>query len=128
MNVIDALLAPIYKYIILALLICIIAYSLSNNSLKKKLANAESDKSKAVAEAVQPYLDAEKRGREIAKEVSEEYEQRESKERVKTETITRELQTIKERPIYINTDCFDDDGVYKINNLRYTSEPKTEVP
>ena len=44
------------------------------------------------------------------------YEQLKSEQRVKVETVTREVQKIVERPIYLNR-CFDDDGVSAINSL-----------
>ncbi len=122
MNVVDAFLAPIYKYIILVLLIFIVAFALHNKSLKTKLSDADANKDKAVAEALKPYLEAEKKGREIAKEVSEEYVQEEVKEKIRVEKIVVEVPKIIERTVYLG-DCFDDDGVRNVNDLRYTSEP-----
>ncbi len=56
-----------------------------------------------------------KKQNEINK-VSADYEQLKSEQRVKVETVTREVQKIVERPVYLNT-CFDDDGVSAINSL-----------
>lgn len=48
--------------------------------------------------------------------VSAEYEQLKSEQRVKVETVTREVQKIIERPVYSNV-CIDDDGLRIINSL-----------
>ncbi|MFW1737464.1 MULTISPECIES: hypothetical protein [unclassified Acinetobacter] len=48
--------------------------------------------------------------------VSADYEQLKSEQRVKVETVTREVQKIIERPIYNNV-CIDDDGLRIINSL-----------
>ena len=62
-----------------------------------------------------------------AQKASENYEQTKETERVKTETITRTVQKIVGRPVYINT-CLDDDGVRLINEAGNTSESKSTVP
>ncbi|MDH2019172.1 hypothetical protein N5J44_10390 [Acinetobacter ursingii] len=67
-----------------------------------------------VAKAVKPYIDAQKQAEINAQKASEDYEKTKESERIKTETITRTVQKIVERPIYINT-CFDDDGVSAVN-------------
>lgn len=48
--------------------------------------------------------------------VSADYEQLKSEQRVKVETVTREVQKIVERPIYNNV-CIDADGLRNINSL-----------
>ncbi|CAM9410950.1 hypothetical protein [Acinetobacter bereziniae] len=48
--------------------------------------------------------------------VSADYEQLKSEQRIKVETVTREVQKIIERPIYNNV-CIDDDGLRNINSL-----------
>lgn len=115
MNVIDAFLAPIYKYIILLLLICIVAYALSNRSMKLELANADKAKVKAVADAIQPFKDAEVKAQHEAQKAGEKYEKNQQTENTKTETINNTVQKITERTIYLNT-CFDDDGVSAVNS------------
>lgn len=55
---IDAVLGKFYKYIILGLMIFIFGYVFYANFLAGKLANAETVKTKAVADAVKPYQDA----------------------------------------------------------------------
>ena len=80
-----------------------------------------------VAKAVKPYKEAEEAAKDKAQKASEDYEQTKETERVKTETITRTVQKIVDRPIYINT-CLDDDGVRLINEAGNTSESKSTVP
>ena len=48
--------------------------------------------------------------------VSSDYEAEKSKQRVQVETVTREVQKIVERPVYLNS-CFDDDGMQQLNSL-----------
>lgn len=48
--------------------------------------------------------------------VSTDYEKLRSEQRAKVETVTREVQKIVERPIYLNR-CIDDDGLQQINGL-----------
>ncbi|MDV7379920.1 hypothetical protein R4466_04750 [Acinetobacter baumannii] len=48
--------------------------------------------------------------------VSADYERVKAEQSTKAETVTREVQKIVERPVYLNR-CIDDDGVYQINSL-----------
>lgn len=48
--------------------------------------------------------------------VSADYETVKSEQRVKVETVRREVQKIVERAVYLNS-CFDNDGVSTINSL-----------
>ena len=48
--------------------------------------------------------------------VSADYEQLKSEQRVKVETVIREVQKIIEHPVYNNV-CIDDDGLRNINSL-----------
>ncbi|WP_343620898.1 hypothetical protein [Acinetobacter proteolyticus] len=48
--------------------------------------------------------------------VSADYEKLRSEQRTKVETVTRTVQKIVDRPIYLNR-CIDDDGVQQINSL-----------
>lgn len=109
------------------LIIVLLIYSLfqtwQSNSLASDLNNAEiaceAKVQKEVTKAIKPYKDAEVEAQEQAQKASEDYEQSKETERVKTETITRTVQKIVERPIYINT-CLDDDGVRLINEAGNT--------
>lgn len=49
-------------------------------------------------------------------EVSADYEQVKSEQRIITETVAREVQKIVERPVYQSI-CFDDDGLSELNSL-----------
>lgn len=110
--------------LIIILLLCLFFQTWQVNNLGGDLRNAEIACNGRVEEALKPYKDAEKKSQEKANEVSEEYEETREAERVRTEYITRDVQKIVERPIYINN-CFDTDGVSAVNAAgnSYTSEP-----
>ena len=99
-----------------------------SNSLAGDLNKAKADcKTKVqqeVDKAVKPYKDAEQKAQERAQKAGEDYEQTKETERVKTETITREVEKIIDRSVY-QQQCFDDDGVSAINSLisNDSSEP-----
>ena len=86
---------------------------------QNKTLNAEIKCQNKINKRLKPYLDAEKEAQEKANQAGEQYEESKEVERVKTEVITREVQTVKERPVYINT-CIDDDGVRLINEAGNT--------
>lgn len=113
--------------LILVLLIYGFFQTWQSNSLTGDLNKAKADcKTKVqqeVDKAVKPYKDAEQEAQERAQKAGEGYEQTKETERVKTETITREVQKIVERPIYIHTNCFDDDGVSAVNAAGNSSKP-----
>lgn len=124
----SAFLAKFYEviiYFLLAMLLSALVWGgwqkYHRTMAENKVLNAEIECQGKINDALQPYLDAEKRGREIAKEVSEQYEEREAKERLRVEKITIEVPKIIERTVYLNS-CFDDDGMQLVNDLRYTSE------
>jgi hypothetical protein len=48
--------------------------------------------------------------------MSSDYETAKSEQRVQVETVTREVQKIIDRPVYLNH-CFDDDGLQQLNSL-----------
>ena len=106
--------------LIIVLLIYAVFQTWQSNSLAGDLNKAEADcKTKVQQEidkAVKPYKDAELEAQERAQKAGEDYEQTKETERVKTETITREVQKIIERPVYLNV-CIDDDGLRIINSL-----------
>ena len=111
--------------LIIVLLLCLFFQTWQVNSLGGDLRNAEIACNGRVEEALKPYKDAEKKSQEKANEVSEQYEETREAERVRTEYITRDVQKIVERPIYINH-CFDADGVSAVNQaagISHTSEP-----
>ena len=110
------------------LIIVLLIYSLfqtwQSNSLASDLNNAEiaceAKVQKEVVKAVKPYKEAEEAAKDKAQKASENYEQTKETERVKTETITRTVQKIVDRPVYLNR-CIDADGLRQINSLINTS-------
>jgi hypothetical protein len=56
-----------------------------------------------------------------ANKASADYEQIKAEQRAKVETVTRTVQKIVERPIYLNR-CIDDDGLSEINSLIKASD------
>jgi len=112
--------------LIIVLLIYGFFQTWQSNSLTGDLNKANADcKTKVqqeVDKAVKPYLDAEKEAQKLANKAGEQYEESKEVERVKTETITREVQKIVERPVYIHTNCFDDDGVSAVNTAGNTGQ------
>lgn len=64
-----------------------------------------------------------------ANQVSADYEQLKSERQAKVESVTRTVQKIVERPMYLNS-CFDSDGLSELNSLiraGHTSESKTTL-
>ncbi len=118
-----------------SLIILLLCYALfqtwQSNSLSGDLANAKTECAakveKEVTKAKKPFLDAQEKAKVKAEEVSQQYESTKAEDRIKTEVITRTVQKIVERPIYLNT-CFDDDGVSAVNAAADTSELETAVP
>jgi hypothetical protein len=117
-----AFIAKFYEliiYVLLILLFCALVWGgwqkYKRNQADYKVLNAEILCQEEIGKQLKPYLDAEKQGQKNANEAAKNYEQQKEVERSKTETITHEVQKIVERPIYINTDCFDDDGVHFAN-------------
>ena len=117
--------------LILVLLIYGFFQTWQSNSLAGDLSKAKADcktmVQQEVDKAIKPYKDAEQEAQERAQKAGEDYEQTKETERVKTETITREVQKIIERPIYINT-CFDDAGVSAVNTAGNTIKPESTLP
>lgn len=56
-----------------------------------------------------------------ANKASVDYEQIKAEQRAKVESVTRTVQKIVERPIYLNR-CIDDDGLSEINSLIKASD------
>lgn len=101
--------------------VCQIAYT---NHLSGQLKEADSKCIAKIQEIEQKHLKALAEKQNKINEVSSDYEAEKSKQRVKVETVTREVQKIIDRPVY-QQHCFDDDGVSAINSLitNDTSEP-----
>ena len=115
-----------YKYwIAIAVLsfICIgqLAYT---NHLSKKLRVAGEQCNAKIQVIEQKHIKALAEKQNAINQVSADYEKAKSKQRIKVETVTREVQKIIDRPVYQQF-CFDDDGVSAINSLitNDSSEP-----
>ncbi|MFN4367175.1 MAG: hypothetical protein ACK4GA_06150 [Acinetobacter sp.] len=108
--------------LIVVLCIVILCQLFQANRLAGDLRKAETICQDKINKKLKPYIDAEKKAQELANKAGEEYEESKEVERVKTEVITREVQKIIERPVYIHTNCFDDDGVSAVNTAGNTSQ------
>ena len=108
--------------LIVVLCIVIICQLFQANRLAGDLRKAETTCQDKINKKLKPYLDAEREAQERANKAGEEYEESKEVEHVKTETITREVQKIVERPVYIHTNCFDDDGVSAANAAGNTGQ------
>ena len=115
-----------YKYwIAIAVLsfICIgqLAYT---NHLSKKLRIASEQCTAKIQKIEQKHIKALAEKQNAINQVSADYEKAKSEQRIKVETVTREVQKIIDRPVYQQF-CFDDDGVSAINSLitNDSSEP-----
>ncbi|WP_441373560.1 hypothetical protein [Acinetobacter lwoffii] len=93
------------------------------NRLAGDLRKAETTCKDKINKKLKPYLDAEREAQDLANKAGEQYEESKEVERVKTEVITREVQKIVERPVYIHTNCFDGDGVSAVNAAGNTGKP-----
>jgi len=109
--------------LIVVLCIVIACQLFQANRLAGDLRKAETTCQDKINKKLKPYIDAEKKAQELANKAGEQYEEAKEVERVKTETITREVQKIVERPVYIHTNCFDGDGVSAVNAAGNTSKP-----
>ncbi|WP_317455277.1 hypothetical protein [Acinetobacter johnsonii] len=107
--------------IFFVLWVCQIAYT---NHLSGQLKEADSKCIAKIQEIEQKHLKALAEKQNKINEVSADYEAEKSIQRVKVETVTREVQKIIDRPVY-QQHCFDDDGVSAINSLitNGSSEP-----
>ncbi|WP_286713810.1 hypothetical protein [Acinetobacter sp. UBA2581] len=126
----SAFLAKFYQVIICILLFLLLSavaiggvQTFRLAKVQNKVLNAEITCQDKIDKKLKPYLDAEKEAQEKANQAGEQYEESKEVERVKTETITREVQKIVERPVYIHTNCFDDDGVSAVNTAGNTGKP-----
>ena len=86
------------------------------NHLSGKLKDAESKCQAKIQEIEQKQLKALAEKQNEINKVSTDYEAEKSAQRRQIETVTREVQKIIERPIYLNN-CFDDSGLQQLNSL-----------
>lgn len=90
-----------------------IAYT---NHLSGKLRKAAEQCTAKIQQIEQKHLKALTEKQSQINQVSADYEAAKSEQRVQVETVTREVQKIIDRPVYLNH-CFDDNGVSAINSL-----------
>ena len=100
-----------YKYWIAIAVLSFICFWMS-----AQLNKADAEKTKAVAAAVQPYIDSVQKQQDQFNKVSADYEKLKSEQRVKNEVVIKEVQKIIDRPVYRNI-CIDDDGLRQLNSL-----------
>jgi LPS O-antigen subunit length determinant protein (WzzB/FepE family) len=86
------------------------------NHLSKKLRVASEQCTAKIQKIEQKHLKALAEKQNAINQVSADYEKAKSEQRIKVETVTREVQKIIDRPVYQQF-CFDDDGVSAINSL-----------
>ena len=116
-----------FKYwVAIAVLSFVCLFQLAyTNHLSGKLKDADVKCAAKIQALEQKQLKALAEKQNEINKVSADYETVKSEQRVKTETITREVQKIVDRPIYINV-CFDDDGVSAVNkaaDIEHTAKP-----
>lgn len=99
--------------IFLVLYLVQIAYT---NHLAGELKDTESKCSAKILKIEQDHQKALLDKQNEINKVSSDYEAEKSKQKVRVGTVTREVQKIIERPVYLNA-CFDDDGLSKLNSL-----------
>lgn len=94
------------------------------NHLAKKIRVADQQCTEKIQQIEQKQLKALTEKQNQINQMSSDYEATRSEQRVQIETVTREVQKIIDRPVYLNH-CFDDDGVSAINSLitSDTSQP-----
>ena len=86
------------------------------NHLSGKLRKAGEQCTVKIQEIEQKHLKALAEKQNQINQMSSDYEATRSEQRVQVETVTREVQKIIDRPVYLNH-CFDDDGLQQLNSL-----------
>ena len=102
--------------LIIALCIIVFCQLFYTNHLSKKLRVASEQCTAKIQKIEQKHIKALAEKQNAINQVSADYEKAKSEQRIKVETITREVQRIIDRPVYQQF-CFDDDGVSAINSL-----------
>lgn len=123
MNLIQAFIAKFYQAVIITmtvfLLLSFVGLGVQTwrvEHWKEKTQSAESAcNAKILKLKEDQFTELQKKQNEINK-VSSDYEVEKSKQKVRVETVTREVQKIIDRPVYSNV-CIDDDGLQQLNSL-----------
>lgn len=123
--------AKYWRAIIIGLLAFLLLITLMLLNVKTgKLKDAEAKCQQRIQAIEQAQYKALNEANAKANQASADYEQLKSERQAKVETVTRTVQKIVERPLYINS-CFDSDGMHELNSLvkaGHTSESKTTLP
>ena len=102
--------------LIIALCIMFFCQLFYTNHLSKKLRVASEQCTAKIQKIEQKHIKALAEKQNTINQVSADYEKAKSEQRIKVETVTREVQKIIDRPVYQQF-CFDDDGVSAVNSL-----------
>ncbi|WP_151965027.1 hypothetical protein [Acinetobacter soli] len=109
--------AKYWRAIIIGLLAFLLLITLMLLNVKTgKLKDAEAKCQQRIQAIEQAQYKALNEANAKANQASAEYEQLKSERQAKVESITRTVQKIVERPIYLNR-CFDSDGLSELNSL-----------
>ena len=119
----QAFIAKFYEAVIIALtaflLLAVVGFGVQTwrvNHWESKAQNAKNDCYDKILEINQEHQKSLTEKQNTINQVSADYEKSKSEQRVQVETVTKEVQKIVERPVYIN-ECFDDDGLSELNSL-----------
>lgn len=120
-----------WRAIIIGLLAFLLLITLMLLNVKTgKLKDAETKCQQRVQAIEQAQYKALNEANGKANQASADYEQLKSERQAKVESVTRTVQKIVERPVYLNS-CFDSDGMHELNSLikaGHSSESKTTMP
>lgn len=109
--------AKFWREIIIGVLAIFLIIALAVLNHKSGLLNEAEQKCIAQIQKIErAQVEALAKQQDKVNKVSADYEKLRSEQRTKFETVTRTVQKIVERPIYLNR-CIDDDGLQQINNL-----------
>src|SRR5690606_6300275 len=86
------------------------------NHLSGKLRKASEQCTAKIQQIEQKHLKALTEKQNQINRMSADYEATKSEQRIQVETVTREVQKIIDRPVYLNH-CFDNDGLQQLNSL-----------
>lgn len=122
--------AKYWRAIIIGLLAFLLLITLMLLNVKTgKLKDAEAKCQQRIQAIEQAQYKALNEANAKANQASADYEQLKSERQAKVESVTRTVQKIVERPIYLNS-CFDSDGLSELDSLikaGHSSESKTTL-
>ena len=102
--------------LIIILSILYLAQIAYTNHLAGKLNEAEQKCMSQIQEIERKQVKALAKAQDKVNKASADYEEIKAEQRARVETVTRTVQKIVERPVYLNR-CIDDDGLQQINSL-----------